>query len=205
MFNFEIAGITPRDIENHNKTFNFNVKELFTGGGGGTGGTGRLTTTGECWFDVPYRANLDSEFRITFTHTNTSNKYVFSDNTYIRLLVPNGSNIFGKSWSFSCQTNANERTTIILNKDSITCNGVTKTIGATSTFTSKTNLTLWAYSAGGSSSFEGSCEMFQIYEAGQLVLDWRPHKDEAGVACFKDTVTGTNHYKLGTGTLTFEE
>lgn len=208
MFNFDIAGITPRDIENHNKTFNFNVKEFFTGGSGGGGGStskGALTTTGGCWFDTGYRVTQDTEIRCEFIHTNTSNKYVFSDITYTRLIVPNGSNIFGKSWSFSCQTNANEKTSIILNKDSITCNGVTKAIGVTTTFTSKNNLILGSYNNSDSSTFEGSFYNFQIYEAGQLVLDWRPYTDEDGKACFNDTVSKTNKYNLGTGTLTFTE
>ena len=209
MFNFDIAGITPRDIENHNKTFNFNVKEFFTGSSGGGGGStskGILTTTGGCWFDTGYKVNQDTEIRCEFVHTNTSaNKYVFSDNTYTRFLVPNGSNRFGKNWTFSCVTNPNEKTSIILNKDTFTCNGTTKTIGATTTFKSTTNLTLGSYSNSDSSTFEGSFYNFQIYEAGQLVLDWIPFVDADGKPCFKDTVTGTNHYHLGTGTLTYTE
>ena len=164
-----------------------------------------LDTTGGCWFDVPYKANQDTEFRVIFTHTNTSaNRYVLSDVTYNRLLVPNGSNTFGKR-SFSCKTTANEKTNIILNKNGVTYNGTTTAFSSVSDFTSKTNLTLWAYSTGGSSPFEGSFEMLQILEAGELVLDWKPFTDEEGVPCFRDTVSGTNNYPLGTGTLTYTE
>lgn len=214
MFNFDIAGITPRDIENGYKTFNFNVSKLFTGnassggsgGGSGEASKGILTTTGGCWFDTGYRVTQDTEIRCDFIHTNTStNKYVFSDNAYTRFLVPNGSNRFGKSWTFSCITNPNEKTSIILNKDTFTCNDTVKTIGATTTFKSTTNLTLGSYSNSDSSTFEGSFYNFQIYEAGQLVLDWIPFVDADGKPCFKDTVTGTNHYHLGTGTLTYTE
>ena len=38
MFNFNIAGITPRDIENKYKTFNFNINNISTGSNGGSGG-----------------------------------------------------------------------------------------------------------------------------------------------------------------------
>lgn len=206
MFNFDIAGITPRDIENHNKTFNFNVKELFTGNSSGGGSSPKLITTGNCYFKTGYKINQDTEIRaiVTIEQTDTENRMVYADGTNIYLSSQRSSCKFGKR-SVTTELPHNIRCTITHNKTGITYNDTTVAFSNVADFTSSAELALGAWSTAGASTFQGSYELFQIYQAGELVLDWRPHKDEEGIACFKDNVTGTNIYKSGSGNLEYKE
>ena len=216
MFHFEIAGITPRDIENHNKTFNFNITKLFTGnssgGGGDTPVNGRFVTSldmpsGGCWWDTEYICNQDTEIRSTFMRTSNYIKYVYGDSTKNVRATSSSSGAFhfgGVSVSFPIEIDT--KYTIIQNKSGVTCNGEFKAYTNVPNFTSANNLIIGAMRAGDSVLFEGRLfDSFQIYQAGQLVLDWRAFVDADGKPCFYDTVSKTNKYNLGTGTLTYTE
>ena len=217
MFNFDIAGITPRDIENHNKTFNFDITKLFTGnssggGGGDTPVNGRFVTSldmpsGGCWWDTGNIVDQDTEIRCTCVNKSDYNRYVYGDSTKNVQFMTNGGGT-GMFNSKSVSLNAmvkGEKCSIIQNKSGVTCNGVFKAYTGISNFTSSYNLALASHGTKGNATFEGSLLDFQILQAGQLVLDWRAFVDADGKPCFYDTVSKTNKYNLGTGTLTYTE
>lgn len=216
MFNFKISGITPRDIENHNKTFNFNVKELFTGNSSGGGGetpvNGKFVTSldmpsGGCYWDTGIKVNQDTEIRCTFMYTSNYIKPVYGDGSKNAYLITGsgGSSYFGFANASSLGIVMNTKFTTIQNKSGITCNGTFKAYANVADFESKYNLFLGQHGTSGGATFEGSLLDFQIYQAGQLVLDWRAFVDADGKPCFYDTVSKTNKYNLGTGTLTYTE
>lgn len=214
MFKFDIAGITPRDIENHNKTFNFNVVKLFTGssGGGEAPVNGRYVTSldmpsGGCWWNTEFIVNQDTEIRCTCMNTSSYIRYVYSDSTNTVQFMTSGGGT-GKFGGVSASLNTmttSLKCAIIQNKSGVSCNDTFKAYTNVPDFTSKYNLALGAHGISGNSAFEGSLYGFQILQAGELVLNWRPFVDADGVPCFYDTVSKTNKYNLGTGTLTFTE
>ena len=223
MFNFNIAGITPRDIENKYKTFNFNINNISTGSNGGSGGGelpelpddgGRLVKSIKfslSLIDTGYFPNQNTEVRTKFTANAQGFVYGNVNNTNGALTL---------SWSATSQTTARfGRTTaslgipesgeavIIHNKDGATLNGVyTPYSGEVTDFTSTVSLKIGHYMSTTYNWFNGSMEYYTILENGKVLMDLRPYADADDKACFRDLVTGNKFYKTaGTGKLTYTE
>ena len=216
MFNFNIAGITPRDIENKYKTFNFNINNISTGSNGGSGG-GELPELPEdggrfvksikfsaSLIDTGYFPNQNTEIR---TKINGSAGYVYGDGAQkVQFQVGNARVRFsGTIVDMTVPTGQDN--VIIQNKDGLTLNGTLYSYsGTVSDFTSTKSLNIGHYAYQQYNWYNGYMEYYTILENGKVLMDLRPYADADDKACFRDLVTGNKLYKTaGTGKLTYTE
>jgi hypothetical protein len=132
---------------------------------------------------------------------------VYGDGSNIWVFAGTSSSKFGnRSKSFN-EITQNMRCELIQNKSGITYNGTFGAYTNVSTFTSANTMVLGAMNnnLNVNSSYIGYYYRYQILQAGELVLDWIPYVDADGKPCFRDNVTGTNVYNIGTGTLEYKE
>jgi hypothetical protein len=98
-------------------------------------------------------------------------------------------------------TNAlQNRQTLDANKNVFTAEGVTNT-RAYGTFQCDYNMLLFAMNNAGSPAYKSYLRLYscKVYDNGNLVRDYAPCVDDAGVACLYEKVSGTFVYNAGTG------